>query len=257
MTEAAIAAGWFDDPHGSGQLRWWDGAQWTDHVAPRPDAQPVLQAVPSLPAAVPALPETADAPALPSATAASTTATGRSVEMPPPRTLAIIGAALLLVIGAVIMGPKLLGGDDAKTSAATTTDAAATAPTGPPLSPQEYATQMRAISAESDAAGGDVDENSSPEQIRAAVTQIRAVIDKLKAINPPAEVATQHAQLVTQYEQAATAFEQLAANPKDKAAFGQFFGAALGIVGTVETIEKTLALDIDGQAPMGSQPAAA
>src|SRR5690349_16885522 len=29
--------GWYDDGHGA--LRWWDGTQWTEHVA-QPDAEP-------------------------------------------------------------------------------------------------------------------------------------------------------------------------------------------------------------------------
>lgn len=26
------AQGWYADPHDAGQLRWWDGSAWTDHV---------------------------------------------------------------------------------------------------------------------------------------------------------------------------------------------------------------------------------
>ena len=29
-----IPAGWYEDPAGSGGWRWWDGTQWTGHVAP-------------------------------------------------------------------------------------------------------------------------------------------------------------------------------------------------------------------------------
>lgn len=31
---AAIAAAWFVDPNDASQWRWWDGNQWTEHVAP-------------------------------------------------------------------------------------------------------------------------------------------------------------------------------------------------------------------------------
>jgi Domain of unknown function (DUF4328)/Protein of unknown function (DUF2510) len=31
-------AGWFRDPAGSPQLRWWDGSRWTDHTHPYPAA---------------------------------------------------------------------------------------------------------------------------------------------------------------------------------------------------------------------------
>lgn len=33
---ATPAAGWFPDPGGSGQLRWWDGQQWTEHTHAQP-----------------------------------------------------------------------------------------------------------------------------------------------------------------------------------------------------------------------------
>ena len=38
----SIPAGWYRDPGGSDQLRWWDGTAWTAHLAPSPT--PVVQA---------------------------------------------------------------------------------------------------------------------------------------------------------------------------------------------------------------------
>lgn len=32
----APAAGWYDDPSDAGQLRWWSGSGWTEHVRARP-----------------------------------------------------------------------------------------------------------------------------------------------------------------------------------------------------------------------------
>ncbi len=31
-TTPSVAAGWYPDPAGSSNSRWWDGAQWTDHL---------------------------------------------------------------------------------------------------------------------------------------------------------------------------------------------------------------------------------
>lgn len=41
----AAAPGWYDDPNGMPTLRWWDGQQWTDQLAPRPAAQPIPKKV--------------------------------------------------------------------------------------------------------------------------------------------------------------------------------------------------------------------
>lgn len=38
---ATTPPGWYDDGHGA--LRWWDGAQWTEHVA-EPDPEPAIAA---------------------------------------------------------------------------------------------------------------------------------------------------------------------------------------------------------------------
>ena len=35
-------AGWYTDPGGSGQLRWWDGTAWSAHLAPQPTPAPVV-----------------------------------------------------------------------------------------------------------------------------------------------------------------------------------------------------------------------
>ncbi|QRY40518.1 G5 domain-containing protein [Microbacterium hominis] len=35
-----IMPGWYQDPSGSEQLRWWDGRQWTAHVAPSTPSTP-------------------------------------------------------------------------------------------------------------------------------------------------------------------------------------------------------------------------
>ena len=36
MTDPTIAAGWYPDPERADGLRYWDGAAWTEHRAPRP-----------------------------------------------------------------------------------------------------------------------------------------------------------------------------------------------------------------------------
>src|SRR4051794_9629827 len=52
------APGWYDDGHGA--MRWWDGANWTEHVA-EPDPEPMTEQ----PTAVLASPYFADQPTPP------------------------------------------------------------------------------------------------------------------------------------------------------------------------------------------------
>lgn len=53
MSTPSLPPAWYDDPGGSGGLRWWTGDAWTDHVkpheAPVQYTQPALPTPPSFP----------------------------------------------------------------------------------------------------------------------------------------------------------------------------------------------------------------
>jgi hypothetical protein len=51
---SAPTTGWYPDPSGSPALRWWDGSQWTHHVAPQNGPAPaVAPPSPTQPASAP------------------------------------------------------------------------------------------------------------------------------------------------------------------------------------------------------------
>lgn len=50
MTNAPVA-GWYDDPQVAGRYRYWDGTQWTEHLA-APPTTPLPAATPLVPPAV-------------------------------------------------------------------------------------------------------------------------------------------------------------------------------------------------------------
>jgi Protein of unknown function (DUF2510) len=156
-----VNPGWYADPHGGPDLRWWDGSSWTEHTSPPvgaapsdPTPAPVAQAAPAAdpwaaPVGAPAGGPSGDQWAPPAAAPQQwgTPATqappggpgdpgpggfGSGGGFPPPqqagggsnRTLLVvlgIGVALLLVIGGVVL---FSGGSDDDTSTGTTTTTA-------------------------------------------------------------------------------------------------------------------------------------
>lgn len=125
--------GWYQDPHGGGGQRWWDGERWSEHTIPPPPAPSPPGVIPPPPSGAPpagtapagpagpafvpapgdpapavrpaATPPGAAAPARPSTSGGG--AGGRSSKV----LLVVLG--LVFVVGIVAVVALLLAGDDA------------------------------------------------------------------------------------------------------------------------------------------------
>ena len=108
--------GWYADPAGTGQLRWWDGEQWTDRFQAAPAASTATDSVtPNAAGDAAATSETAAAQAVPQPTnttvqftpvaqAPATKATGGQIA------LAVIASLLVvLFLGSSIMSIGMHG----------------------------------------------------------------------------------------------------------------------------------------------------
>ncbi len=126
MTDSGsgVPGGWYQDPAGSGRLRYWDGVTWTDHyaapapaqpTAPPPPASPPPPATWSPPAASPPPPPTWNAPASPpppptwsQPAAAGGQWTGPPVGAPPKTGMSGCLKAFLIAMVVCILGGVIL-----------------------------------------------------------------------------------------------------------------------------------------------------
>ena len=97
--------GWYADPEGSDQLRWWDGTQWSDQFRPAPTGNQTTSDTPSEPAAQVEFPPTG-APAQVPAAAKPTAAKPKAQ---PPASQLITTGILGILIFFFIAGAALAG----------------------------------------------------------------------------------------------------------------------------------------------------
>ena len=101
--------GWYADPEGSDQLRWWDGTQWSDQFRPAPTGNEAVSDARPQPAAQEEFPPTG-APAQVSAAAKTTAAKPATTpKAQPPASQLITTGILGILIFFFIAGAALAG----------------------------------------------------------------------------------------------------------------------------------------------------
>ena len=112
--------GWYADPEGSDQLRWWDGTQWSDQFRPAPTGNEAVSDARPQPAAQVEPPPTGIPAQVPAAakTTAAKPAT-KPIAQPPASQLVTTGILGLLtfffIAGAALAGTAYVDtGDDLK-----------------------------------------------------------------------------------------------------------------------------------------------
>ena len=108
--------GWYADPEGSDQLRWWDGTQWGDQFRPAPTGNEAVSDARPQPAAQVEPPPTGAPVQVPAATKPTAT---KPIAQPPASQLITTGILGILVFffiaGAALAGSAYVdAGDDLK-----------------------------------------------------------------------------------------------------------------------------------------------
>ncbi len=121
----AAQPGWYSDPAGTGRLRWYDGAAWTEHYQDVPSPAPTLDPGTQLPPS--GMPVQAASP--PDASATGGSATKKKSWLGRHKILTGLGAvvAVIIVIAAATSGGSSGDSPSADPAVTTTQDAGAAA----------------------------------------------------------------------------------------------------------------------------------